>query len=291
MKRNPIRSLAALWMLAGLACAEAQERKPADEIRLLVRADDMAVSHGVNVGCIETLRDGIARSVEVIVPGPWFLEAVKMLKEHSKVDVGIHLCLTSEWENVKWGPLTRAPSLADRNGYFYPTTRQRSTYPPNTAFLDAKPKIEEVEQELRAQIELIKRHLPRLSHMSAHMGTASSTPELRALLARLAKEYGLEVNTKGLRRFPRWSGKDLSPEQKEQNLIVALEKLTPGTWMLVEHPATDDPESRAIGHQGYENVAADRVGVTHALTSEKVKAAIKKRGIKLISYLDLKGDE
>lgn len=291
MNRKPVRALAVLWVFAGLACAGAQEKAPPSEIRLLVRADDMAVSHGVNVGCIETFRSGIARSVEVIVPGPWFLEAVKVLKEHPKYDVGIHLCLTSEWENVKWGPLTRAPSLVDKNGYFFPMTRQKREFPPGTGFLESGFKIEEVEQELRAQIELIKRHLPRLSHMSAHMGTASSTPELRALLARLAKEYGLEVNTQGLRRFPRWSGKDLTPGQKEQNLVEALEKLTPGTWMLVEHPATDSPESKAIGHRGYENVAADRAGVTHALTSAKVKAVIKKRGIKLISYLDLKEDK
>lgn len=71
----------------------------------------------------------------------------------------------------------------------------------------------------------------------------------------------------------------------------ALEELQPGTYLLVEHPATDDPESRAIGHKGYENVAEDRAGVTHALTSEKVKAVIKKRGIELISYRDLKGKE
>jgi hypothetical protein len=54
-----------------------------------------------------------------------------------------------------------------------------------------------------------------------------------------------------------------------------------------EHPGVDTPEMRAIGHPGYENVAEDRDGVTKALTSPKVKAAVQRRGIRLISYGDV----
>ena len=45
---------------------------------------------------------------------------IKMLKENPGLDVGLHLVITSEWENVKWRPLTHCPSLTDENGYFYP---------------------------------------------------------------------------------------------------------------------------------------------------------------------------
>ena len=48
------------------------------EIRLLVRGDDMGVAQSVNEACIRSARDGIVRSVEVIVPGPWFLDAVRL---------------------------------------------------------------------------------------------------------------------------------------------------------------------------------------------------------------------
>ena len=51
-----------------------------------------------------------------------FLEAVQMLKENPGLDVGVHLTLNSEWENIKWGPLTNAPSLVDANGHFFPMT-------------------------------------------------------------------------------------------------------------------------------------------------------------------------
>ena len=50
------------------------------EIRLLVRGDDMGAAQAVNEACILGAREGIVRSVEVIVPGPWFLDAVRLLK-------------------------------------------------------------------------------------------------------------------------------------------------------------------------------------------------------------------
>jgi predicted glycoside hydrolase/deacetylase ChbG (UPF0249 family) len=250
-----------------------------DEIRLLVRADDMGVALGVNEACIRSCKDGIARSVEVIVPGPWFLDAVRRLQENPGIDVGIHLCLTSEWEKVKWRPLTASPSLADKDGYFPATTR---------GLIDGRPKPEEIERELRAQIELLKRHVPRLSHASAHMGAATATPEARAISEKLCKEYGLRLEAKGLQGVRGWSGSQKSAEQKESDLVAAIEKLGPGSWIIVEHPGVDTDEMRAMGHKGYENVAADRAGVTHAFTSDQVKAAIKARGVKLISHLDLR---
>ena len=56
--------------------------------------------------------------------------------------------------------------------------------------------------------------------------------------------------------------------------------------MIVEHPALDTPEMLNIGHKGYENVAADRAGVTQAFTSARVKEVIARRKIALISYAE-----
>lgn len=255
-----------------------------DAIRLIVRADDIGSSHAANVACIRGYREGIARSVEVMVPCPWFNEAVAMLREHPGYDVGVHLTLTSEWSSYKWGPLTQAPSLVDPNGHFYPTTSQRADFPPNTGFLQCGWKIEEVERELRAQIELAKRMIPQVSHLSSHMGTATSTPELRALVQRLAKECNLPIDTPGSKRL-RWpAGSDASFELREAALIRALKDLGPGTWILVEHPGLDTPEMRAIGHEGYWHVAQHRDAVTRALTSPKVKDIIRKRNIQLTTY-------
>jgi predicted glycoside hydrolase/deacetylase ChbG (UPF0249 family) len=199
--------------------------------------------------------------------------------------VGVHLCLTSEWERCKWRPITHAPSLTDENGYFRPMNAQRPDFPPNTGFLEARPKLEEVEQELRAQISLAKRHIPQVSHVSAHMGTAVITPELRALTERLAKEYGLRLEQTDLRYAAGFRGKTAA--ERERSLVELLDKLGPGLWLLVEHPGADTPEMRALGHVGYYDVAAERDAVTRAFTSERVKQVVQRRGIQLLSYGDL----
>ena len=263
------------------------------EVRLLVRADDMGVAQTVNEACIQSFRQGVARSVEVIVPGPWFLDAVRLLKQNPDADVGVHLCLTSEWERVKWRPMTRAPSLVDRDGYFFPMTSQRPDFPPDTGFLTSRPKLAEVEAELRAQIETALRHLGpgRVSHLSAHMGAATATPPLRALTAKLAAEYKLRLEAPArVKSAGGIGGPAATPEQREQAMVDLVNRLTPGEWVLVEHPGLDTPEMRALGHKGYENVAEHRIGVTRAFTSERVKQAVAERGVQLISYADLKGD-
>jgi len=82
-------------------------------IRLIVRGDDMGYSHAGNEAIIKCYKEGIETSVEVIVPSPWFPEAVKLLEENLTVDVGIHLAITSEWNNIKWRPLSDRPSLKE----------------------------------------------------------------------------------------------------------------------------------------------------------------------------------
>jgi hypothetical protein len=255
------------------------------EIRVVTRADDIGSCHAANLACIQCYQEGIIRTVEIMVPAPWFNEAVKMLKENPGLDVGAHLTLTSEWEYCKWRPLTSVPSLVDKQGCFYPMTSQRSDFPPNTGFLQSGFKSEEVERELRAQIELAKQAIPSVTHLTVHMGTATCTPELRALVKRLSEEYKLPLELPPIvKRTPNFSGSSKSAQQKEADLVKILENLTPGTWHIIEHPGLDMPEMRALGHIGYRNVAEDRAGVTSAFTSPKVKEAIKRRGIILTSY-------
>ncbi|HEX40599.1 MAG TPA: ChbG/HpnK family deacetylase [Phycisphaerales bacterium] len=259
----------------------------ADAIRLIVRADDIGSSHAANLACIQCFREGIARSVEVMVPCPWFKEAARMLRETPGYDVGVHLTLTSEWEFYKWGPITRAPSLVDGRGHFHPTTWKEKGPDGEIGFLQGEPRVEEVERELRAQIELAVKEIPQVSHLSNHMGTATSRPDLRELVDRLAAEYKLPINVPGLKRTPAWGPNEMSASQREQALVGLLEKLDGGLYMLVEHPGLDTEEMRAIGHEGYRNVASHRDAVTKAFCSAKVKQAIEKRNIRLVSYRDV----
>ncbi|MGB7347312.1 MAG: ChbG/HpnK family deacetylase [Pirellulaceae bacterium] len=278
-------------VLMGSCCSAdvvvAQHETPRDDIYLIVRSDDMGMTHAVNQACLKTVTNGIARSIEVIVPAPWFPEAAHMLQQHPEIDVGVHLDLTSEWSAIKWGPVSAGTkSLVDMNGHFYPTTRQLDGWPPSTGFLESGWKINEVERELRAQIETAKRLLPNVTHLSAHMGTATCTAELKTLVDFLAQEYELPIVLPKLKRAPRWTKQPTNSEEGEAEMVRLVEGLKPGLWLFVEHPGVDCPEMKAVGHLGNENVCETRAAVTAAFTSDKVKEVARRRGIKLISYAE-----
>src|SRR5690554_3777720 len=273
MRKLVITLLTALFILP----VTAQD----DKIYLLVRADDIGSFQAANVGCIESFKNGIARSVELMAPCAWFPEAVKLLNENKDYDVGIHLTLTSEWSNVKWRPLTNCPGLVDEDGYFFPMVWKNNNFPPNSSISESNWTLEEIEQELRAQIELSLKHLPHISHLSSHMGFTSLDPRIEELVKALAKEYGLETNMEGFQRMPGW-GRGVAMEDRIDKFCENLEKLTPGKYLFVEHPAVDSPEMTPVGHTGYMNVAADRYWVTRVFTSEKVKEVIRNKGIQLV---------
>lgn len=257
--------------------------------RLIVRGDDMGYAHAGNEAIIKCLKDGIQTSIEVIVPSPWFPEAVKMLEEYPDADVGIHLAITSEWDNMKWRPLTECPSLTDEDGYFYPMIWPNENYP-GKAVKDHALNVAEIEKEFRAQIELGLKRIPQITHISGHMGCSNLSDEVKAMTAKLAKEYNIDIEPSAYGvSYARYDGPHKSREEKIQSFISMLSKLEKGkTYLFVDHPGLDSPELRAIHHIGYEDVAIDRQGVTDTWTSEKVKAAIREYGIELISYKDLK---
>ncbi len=258
-----------------------------DQIYLLIRTDDIGSFHAANLACIETYQNGIAQSVELMAPCAWFLEATKMLNENPGFDVGIHLVLTSEWSNVKWRPLTHCPSLVDEDGYFFPMVWKNENFPAGSSIQESGWKLDEIEKELRAQIELSLKHVPHISHISTHMGFNGLDQKIAELVTRLAKEYKLEVNMEGLKRFSGWNGKDVY-EDRIDRFCENLEKLSPGKYLYVEHPGHEGIEMESVGHTGYENVATDREWVTRVLTSPKVEETIRKKNIQLISYKDLK---
>jgi predicted glycoside hydrolase/deacetylase ChbG (UPF0249 family) len=257
--------------------------------RLIIRGDDMGFSHSGNEALIKSYNNGVQTSIEIIVPAPWFPEAVKMLEQNPNTDVGIHLAITSEWDNVKWRPVSDVPSLTDADGYFYPFVWQNKNYP-GRAILENKWTIEDIEKEFRAQIELALRKIPRISHISGHMGCTHMNKEVTALVDRLIKEYKIPISLDptGL-NYVGYDGPHVTFEEKKQSFIKMLNNLKPGeAYVFVDHPGLDTPELKGIHHIGYENVAADRQGVTDLFTDASVKEAIKKKGIKLISYADLK---
>jgi len=257
-------------------------------IRLIVRGDDMGYTHSGNEALIKCYKEGIETSIEVIVPSPWFPEAVRLLRQNPGVDVGIHLAITSEWENIKWRPLTNCKSLQDSNGYFLPMAYPNKNYP-GKSITENKWNIQDIEMELRAQIEMAMKYIPTITHVSNHMGFFNLSPEVKALARRLAREYKIDIDLEENKVINvRYEGPSKTSQEKIGSFLKMLDKLEPGkTYWFIDHPGLDNEELRAVWHIGYENVADDRQGVTDLFTSERVKAAIREKKIQLIGYRDL----
>ena len=88
---------------------------------LMIHADDAGLSHSENRATIKSLTHGIVNSYSMMVPCPWFYEMAVFAKNNPQYDNGIHLTLTCEWENYKFGPVlpvAEVPSLVNEAGYF-----------------------------------------------------------------------------------------------------------------------------------------------------------------------------
>ncbi|MDB5121246.1 MAG: histidine kinase [Sphingobacteriales bacterium] len=261
------------------------QQKP---IRLIVRGDDMGYSHSGNEALIKSYKEGIETSIEVLVPSPWFPEAVKMLNENPGVDVGIHLALTSEWDNIKWRPLSDCPSLKNSDGYFFPMIYPNKNYP-QQALLENKWTIKDIEKEFRAQIELALKRLPQVSHISSHMNCTNMNEEVKVLTKKLAKEYKIKVDPEtDYQGIVGYNGPSKTSEEKINSFLKMIDKLESGkTYVFIDHPGINNEELQAVHHIGYENVSIDRQGVTDVFTNKRVKDYIKQKGIQLIGYKDL----
>jgi len=148
--------------------------------QVVIHEDDVGMTHGANTAFAELSALGTCTSGSVMVPCPWFPEAVEMAAKNPSLDLGIHLTLTSEKKPYRWRPVTAPPAsarLTDDQGYFFPDVpRARKAAP------------EAVEAELRAQIEIARRAGLDFTHFDAHMGTAQM-PEFVDIFCRLGHEY------------------------------------------------------------------------------------------------------
>lgn len=275
-------AVAAVALLTTALPALAESSDPPTE--LMIRCDDVGMCHTVNAAVRQVIASGIPFSVSVMVPCPWFTEAAALLRDHPEVSVGIHLTLNSEWRDYRWGPVlgaARVPSLVDEHGYLFASGEE---------FARRDVDLREVEMELRAQIERALAAGLRIDYLDYHMLTAVSTPELRAIVERLAAEHGFGLSRYfGENSASLW---DVDPSRKLGNLLRVVERALPGvTNLLVIHLGQDTPEMRALVDANYApdpyRVAQHRQAELDALTSPAFRAAIARRGIRLVTYRDL----
>lgn len=99
--------------------------------------------------------------------------------------------------------------------------------------------------ELRAQIEIALEDIPQVSHLSCHMMTAVASPNLREVTEKLSREYRLPLEHEGVQFAGHLGGQEACPDRKEAVLLDIIDRLTSGTWLVVDHPGLDTSEMRA----------------------------------------------
>lgn len=224
------------------------------------------------------------------MPCAWTSHAAHVLNKQAEVDVGIHLTLTSEWDAVKWRPLTQSKSLTDDMGNFLPMLALRDG--------DGRPSLEnadwslnEISDEFRAQVSLGVAMFRNASHVSSHMIRHFKDFDARIgdVISDLCAEFGLEDDAFGY-GLPRIDGYPKFPRYTERRVEAfarQLDELEAGTYIFIDHPAVSSPELSATGHDGYEDVAEDRVTCLETLISPLIRDRIDQLGIELISYREL----
>lgn len=224
------------------------------------------------------------------MPCPWTSHAATLLNERPEIDVGIHLTLTSEWDAVKWRPLTHGTSLTDETGNFLPLLAPRDG-DHRKGLSDMDWSLDEIARELRAQVSLGLSMFRNVSHVSCHMVRhfKDFDPRLGDVISDLCRDFGLVDDAFG-HGLPRIEGYPKFPRDTARRIdafIEHLAQLESGTYIFIDHPAVASPELSAMGHVGYDDVADDRVTCLETLTHPRLRNAIDDLGIDLISYPDL----
>lgn len=264
---------------------------PPDARLLIVNADDFGMYHAVNEAIFRTLREGVVCSTSLMVPCPWALHAMHLLRENPDIPFGVHLTIIRDLSNYAWGSLTPrkdVPSLIDETGYFYSLEHLSDVL--------SQAKLDEVEVEFRAQIEAVLTAGLRPSHLDWHCLHNGGRADILDMTVELAKEYGLalrvydppmieKLQSQGLPTDDHdlLDSYDLDREDKSARYIHMLRELPMGLSEWAVHPGLGNSESQAIDPGGWQVRQTD----FEFLMSSAAREIIQQEGIILISYTSL----
>ena len=202
----------------------------------------------------------------------------------------------------------QVPGLIDAEGYLWHKVAQVVEH--------ATP--QEVEIELRAQIERALKFGVQPTHIDSHMGTLFATPEFFQIYVRLGKEYGLppmlvnptpivkmiirkrgfrlpdslleEVRASGLPMLDMLVIDIFNPsmggdtyESRKAVYHQVLRNLQPGINQIIVHLGSDDPELRHIT-----NSWRDRYNEFRIFTDPNTRKLIVVLGVELIGWREMK---
>ena len=157
---------------------------------LILHVDDVGMSYDSNEGAINAIMNGVATSCSVMMPCSWVPSFIHYLKQHPKIDAGLHLTLTSEWNGYRWGPLAgkpAVPGLVDNEGNLWPSVEDVVKHA--TAA--------EVYTEIKAQLDRARSMGFEPTHLDSHMGTLFASPAFMQQYVKLGIENHIPVMMPG----------------------------------------------------------------------------------------------
>jgi chitin disaccharide deacetylase len=269
---------------------------------VIIHTDDIGMCQA-SVQAFADLHDfGLISSGAVMATCPWFLAAAAFAREHPEVDLGVHLTLTSEWENYRWGPLSTrefTSGLIDRGGYFHRTTEQARE----------QGQAEAVRGEIFAQVERVLASGMKPTHIDTHMGVVACAKFLKAYLqtaiyhclppmifrmdeagwraagldpetARMATVVVAQLEELGMPLLDHLAGTaQVIPEDRLEQVKAEFSVLKAGITHFIIHPSVDTPELRAITPNW-----RVRVADYETFLSEDLRNFIQEQGIQVIGY-------
>ncbi|HEX3320234.1 MAG TPA: polysaccharide deacetylase family protein [Terriglobales bacterium] len=289
-------------LVAGFAVAQTQTVQeklgyPATARLLIIHADDYGMSHSVNRATTEALQNGWITSASILVPCPWFPEAARIAKQHPDWDLGIHQALNSEWTDFRWGAVngrSKVPSLYDEQGYM----------PLETPAVVKNANMNDVETELRTQIQRAQAMGVHLTHLDTHMAALVQSPDLFKVYAKMGHEFGLPIllERTGTHGLP--AGVDLPADEVLVQSVVSMEPgvsasdwlnwykehlaaLKPGVYQLIVHLAYDDDEMRGATYDHPDWGAAWRQQDFNMVKSPEFRQFLKDQGFVLVTWKEL----
>jgi|SRR5580658_3258583 predicted glycoside hydrolase/deacetylase ChbG (UPF0249 family) len=272
---------------------------PASARLLIIHADDLGMSHSVNRATLEALEKGWITSASILVPCPWFPEVARWAKEHPNADLGVHLALTSEWTDLRWGPVSgagRVPSLVDAHGYF----------PLDTPDVVQNAKSSDVEYELRSQIDRAKSAGISVTHLDMHMAGMVSSGGLFGVYRKLRDDYTLPILLEASGTHGSPAGISVPAEEITVQRVITMEPgvaannkawfdwykeqlapLPPGVYQLIVHLAYDDEEMRGATWDHPDWGAAWRQRDLDMVKSAEFRQFLKEQGFVLVTWKEL----
>jgi hypothetical protein len=259
------------------------------ETLLITRGDDFGIFAESDEAIVDSFRNGVLRNASIMAPAPRFEQAARLARENPGLCVGLHLTLSSEWEEVRFGPVLgakAAPSLVEADGTFLPSPMRHHR---------RGVVIAEMMRELKAQLAKARAAGVDIRYLDEHMGCAWVHPmpvgsrRLVDHLREWARAEGLIYST-DIHGDHGFHGRMERPHSVD-GAIAALAGLEGLPYLYMTHPAyhrgpltrlaVHDVPPRELPREG-----ADREDDARILQSPVFAHACQERGVRCVSYVE-----